>query len=275
MMRSTSLSSVAKKVGDSACLVERAIAISPPSIVGRQNTQTAAIMSTPLLREFVTKIHNIHPAINMYISLHKDTFPYFGQISEEVGTMAHITLREDEIDPIRWGEINRMACLENNARIHKNQMLKMIPSIYHLMDNANRIANTLFVRNFHADNNMSVLHSNYSNELPVAHGHNFTMDVHHAKRRKAAISASLAAVIELAGDLLRLINKFFCITFLGKYEVETFTISFYAGPNNEPITFVTDNKGRLFNNADTSSTINDPTNDRMINVKKEYVKEKQ
>jgi len=275
MMNSPLLRALAKSSGESACIVERAIALTPPSLVGRQNNQTAAIMPTPLLREFTKRVQNIHPAINTYIAMHQQSFPYFAPISEEVGSFAHITTRTTETDPSKWAESNRSGCGQRNSRIHTNQKLKMVPSIYHLMDGGERITNAMFVRNLQADNNMAVLHPNYANEAPIAHGHNFAMDVHNAKRRQAAVPACMAVVAELAGDLLRLVNKFFCLTHMGKYETESFNITFYRGPNNEPVTFVTDNKGRLFSNDVTSDTINDPTNDRVINTKAEYIKEKQ
>ena len=268
------LTAISNKIGNAACDVQNAISLLPPSYVGRGNTMTGATMDTAMLREFVTTVQNMHPAINEYIAMHQDTFPYFGPTSEEVGSFAYITIRETETDPSKWGAKNNSACLSNNFRIHKNQTLKMVPSVYQGMDSGNRLVNTLFVRNLQGDNNMAVLHPNYSTEHVLVHGHNFTMDVYTAHKRTAAAPGSLAAVIELAGDLIRLINKFFCLLSLGRYEVETFNITFAEGPNNQPINITVDNKGRLMSNDTKSNTVNDPTNTRMINVDRAYQKEK-
>jgi hypothetical protein len=254
--------------GDSACLVERAITLTPPSSVGRQNTQTCATMPTPVLREFTNLVQNLHPAINMYLAMHQDSYPYFKPISEEVGSFAHITMRMNEIDPSKWGEINNNNnCLDTNARLNKHQSQKMIPSVSGLIENGAKLVNVIFARNMQADNNIAVLRPNYSNESPIAHGHNFCMDVHNAQRRRSAIGGSMTTVMTTLGDLLRLLNKFFCIFKLGNYETESFNISISTGPTNTQITTVTDSKGRVFSNGSQSNTLNDPTNDRMINAK--------
>lgn len=270
------LTLLSNKIGNAACAVEKALSLLPPSFVGRGNTLTGATMNTALLREFVTTVQNMHPAINEYIAMHQDTFPYFAPTSEEVGSFAYITIRETETDPSKWGKKNNSGCLDNNSRIHKNQTFKMIPSIHQGMDTSNRLVNTMFVRNLQGDNNMAVLRPNYGGEHVIVHGHNFTMDVFHAGRRKNAVPGSLAALMELMGDLIRLINKFFCLLSLGKYELETFNITFaQGGPNDSPLTIVVDNKGRLISTDSKPNTVNDPTNDKMINAKTEHKQEKQ
>jgi hypothetical protein len=259
---------VALNAGESACVVERAIAITPPSAVGRQNTQTCATMSTPMLREFITLVQNLHPAVNMYLALHQDTYPYFKPISEEVGSFAHITIRLNETDPSKWGQSSsNNNCLDTPSRLTKHQSQKLIPSIAGLMETSNKLVNAIFVRNMQADNNIAVLRPNYSSEAPIAHGHNFCMDVHNAQRRRAAIGGCLATIMALVGDLLRLLNKFFCIFQLGNYETESFNITISTGANNTNINIVTDPKGRVFSNEPISNTVSDPTNDRMINAK--------
>jgi hypothetical protein len=112
------LTAISTQIGNAACAVNDALSLLPPSSVGRQNTITAATMSTPLLREFVIYIQNLHPAINEYIAMHGDTFPYFAPTSEEVGSFAYITIRQNETDPSKWANKNPSACLSNNYRIH-------------------------------------------------------------------------------------------------------------------------------------------------------------
>jgi hypothetical protein len=151
----------------------------------------------------------------------------------------------------------------------------MIPSVGQNMDKSNRLANALFVRNLQGDNNMAVLHPDYSNEHAIVHGHNFTMDVYMSNRRKSAVAGSTANLLKLIGDLIRLINKFFCTISLGKYEVETFNISFASGSPSQNTTVTVDNKGRIINTSTAANNLNDPTNSRMINVGKDYQKKEQ
>lgn len=270
LTNSPELKQLSSKVGNAACQANDIAAQLPPSKVGRQNNEFAAIMPAPLLREFVNFAHNIHPALNMYFQLHEGNFPYFKQISEEVGRFAHISMRPTEIDPMSWPKMNGVNCLNTNSRMDSNTLQKMFPSTFFQMDNASNLLNSMFLRNLRPDNNMSCLHPTYSKEQPVAHGHNHCMDVFGAKRRTDAVPGSAAVVMEKSGDSLRLVNKFFPVRQIGKYETETFNVSLNHGPNGEPITFITDSRGRLMNNSPESNTIDDPTNERVITSQDEY-----
>lgn len=332
------LTDIANTVGSATQSVLSLANQLPASLCGRQNTEFAAIMPTPLLREFVGFVHNIHPAINMYLQMHEGCFPYFQQISEEVGRFAQIAMRASEISPMDWPKMNGVNCLNTDTRMDKNTLLKMMPSIFFQMDNASNLLNSLFLRSMRPENNMALLQPNYgksvaklqkesdlliessgkdlenannefnlgnfdkaeelkivaSNKLarvkdiqntiktgqaeltaqPVAHGHNFCMDVFGAKRRIDAIAGSAAIVMQKAGDALRLVNKFFPVRQVSKYETETFNITLNRGPNGEPITFITDKRGRLAHVGPTSDSISDPTNDEKLTAKDEHVNEK-
>jgi hypothetical protein len=271
---SNALRNIALQVGEATCRAETLNNQLPPSKVGRQNNEFAAIMPAPLLREFVTFAHNIHPALNMYFQLHAGNFPYFQQISEEVGRFAHITSRSSEIDPMKWPKMNGVDCLDTNSRMDANTLGKMFPSTFFQMDNASNLLNSLFLRSMRPENNMSFLKTEYSQEQPIAHGHNFCMDVFGNKRRVDAVPGCAAVVMQSSGDSLRLIDKFFPVRQVGKYETETFNITLNHGPNGEPMTFITDSRGRLFNNSEESTAIDNTTNDRMITAKDEYKEEK-
>jgi hypothetical protein len=267
------LRNVASRVGDSACLANDLQVQLPPSKVGRQNNEFAAIMPAPLLREFVTFAHNIHPALNMYFRLHAGNFPYFQQVSEEVGRFAHISSRNSEIDPMRWPRMNGVNCLDTNSRMDSNMLGKMFPSTFFQMDNVSNLLNALFLRGMRVDNNIGCLKPNYSQEQPIAHGHNFCMDVFGNQRRVDAVPGCAAVVMNLAGDALRLVNKFFPVRQIGRYQTESFNISLNHGPNGEPITFITDSRGRLFNNSSKSNNLDDPTNAELIVARDEYKEE--
>jgi flagellar motor protein MotB len=338
---SNALKNVASQVGDATCRAETLNGQLPPSKVGRQNNEFAAIMPAPLLREFVTFAHNIHPALNMYFQLHAGNFPYFQQVSEEVGRFAHISSRITELSPLVWPLIGNPNCLNTNTRFDTNTMLKMFPAMFSQMDNASNLLNSLFLRSMRPDNNMALLKPEYGSDIqsaekklqqekdayiakseskikdadtaiaagdskkakelldeaqqntdlakikqnelaqirqkksgPYAHGHNFCMDVHGNQRRVDAVPGCAAVVMESSGDSLRLVNKFFPVRQVGKYETETFNITLNHGPNGEPVTFITDSRGRLFNNSNESNTTDDATNERMITAQDEYKEEK-
>ena len=348
LTNSPELKQMSNKIGNAACQANDIASQLPPSKVGRQNNEFAAIMPAPLLREFVNFAHNIHPALNIYFQLHNGNFPYFQQISEEVGRFAHITMRATEIAPLLWPKMGGVSCLSTNSRMDANTLLKMFPSMFYQMDNASNLLNSLYLRSMRPENNMSLLQPDYgqdktltpeefkkkktdfkkrstdtiaeaeellaspdassdqieameaklkslnaeakelaeegkevaksqktaSKSKPKAHGHNYAMDVFGAKRRVDAVPGSAAVVMEKSGDSLRLINKFFPTRQIGRYKTEEFEISLNHGPNGEPMTFITDSRGRLMNNTTSSNSIDDPTNERVITSQEEFKDEK-
>ena len=344
LTNSPELKQMSNKIGNAACQANDIASQLPPSKVGRQNNEFAAIMPAPLLREFVNFAHNIHPALNIYYQLHNGNFPYFQQISEEVGRFAHITMRATEIAPLLWPKMGGVSCLSTNSRMDANTLLKMFPSTFYQMDNASNLLNSLYLRSMRPENNMSLLQPDYGQDKtltpeefkkktedfdkrsdnaskeaqailaspnaspdqvkameaklerlnaegkellkegkeivksqkskPKAHGHNYAMDVFGAKRRVDAVPGSAAVVMEKSGDSLRLINKFFPVRQVGRYKTEAFEISLNHGPNGEPVTFITDNRGRLMNNTSSGNSIDDPTNERVITSQEEFRDEK-
>lgn len=260
---------------NAACEIQNVLTNLPPSSIGKSDPRTFAIMPNPLLREFINRSQKLHPAINMYIQMHIGTFPYYQQISEDIGQYAAVTMNTTEIDPILWPNSNGISCSTTNSRLSKRSYLKMLPEVFNLMDSANNLVNAMYLRSMQTDNNMSLLHTGYSRESPIPHGHNFSMDVHNAQRKRAASDACLAAVINLTGDAIRLLNKFFCIKELARYDVESFQITMNEGPNGEPVTYIVDQNNRPMFDGETSNKFNDPTNDRVVNTKEEYRKEKQ
>lgn len=258
------LKSQSTQSAKSALAAKNAVNQMPSSSVGKTHPSTCAIMPTPLLRDFVNKAQKMHPSISTYIQNNIDTFAYFQQISEDVGTLASIVQNKTSIDPMAWPNQNGVNCLETNARMNKNSQLKMPNSNFGLMDTANNLTNSLLLRAKPKSNNMSFMHPSYSKEAPIAHGHNYAMDVFNAKRNIDALAGTMAAVLESAGDILRMVNKFFCIQEKSKYEVEGFEISMNEGPNGEPVTYIVDMSGRPMYDNSISNENTDPTNDKVV-----------
>jgi hypothetical protein len=272
---SSRLLQTASSAAGSALAAVQSVSHMQKSSVRKYNPETCAIMPTPLLREFTNRAQKLHPSINMYIQMHIGTFPYFQQVSEDIGQFASIVQNATSIDPMQWPNKNGVNCLDTNSRMNKNTLLKMAAEVFQLMDDAQNVTNALFLRAMPKQNNMSFMHTGYSKEKPIAHGHNFTMDVFNAQRNVDAIGPCIAAITELTGDVLRLINKFFCIKELARYEVEGFEISMNEGPNNEPITYIVDNTGRPLHDSDEPNDFHDPTNETQLGSKKEYKDELQ
>ena len=269
-IKTPALAGLAMDSAKAAVSVVQAVSRMPPSSVGKQSPMTCAVMPAPLLREFVNRAQKLHPAINMYLQMHIGTFPYFQQISEEIGQFASIVMNTTSIDPMKWPERDGVNCLDTNSRMHKNILHKMPEGIFELMDDASNLVNALFLRALPKGNNMAFMHDKYSKESPIAHGHNYTMDVHNAKRNIDAIGSCVSAITSLAGDVLRLVDKYFCIKELAKYSVEGFEITANEGPNGEAITYIVDNTGRPMYDTDRPHDLTDPTNDLMLTTKIEY-----
>lgn len=271
---SPQLAGLAQQAASAASQAVKTLVHLPRSAVGKLTDMTCAIMPAPLLREFLNRAQKLHPAINMYLQMHIGTFPYFQQISEDIGQFASIVMNQRAVDPMQWPQMGGVDCLETNSRMSKNNLFKMSEDVFNLMDNANNLTNALFLRSMPKQNNMSFMHPQYSKEEPMAHGHNFAMDVHNAARNIAAIAPCVAAVTALAGDVMRLVNKFFCIKELSRTRVEGFEISMNEGPNGEPITYIVDNTGRPMYDTDRTHDLNDPTNDLVVGTKKEQRRER-
>lgn len=254
--------------------VNRAVSQMPPSSVGRTHYETCALMPTPLLRAFVNFSQKLHPSINMYIQNNIYSFPYFQQTSENVGSLASIYQNQTSIDPLNWLNSGGVDCLTTNARMGKNTQLKMPYSVFGLMDGANNLVNSLFLRAMPKDNNMAFLYPSYSTGVPIAHGHDFTMDVFNGQRNIDALEGALAVTMALAGDSLRLINKFFCIQELARYAVEGFEIIMNEGPNGEPVTYIVDMSSRpMYDNIESNENT-DPTNERVVGTSPDCANEK-
>jgi len=272
-LNNSSLKNQAMQSASDTINVNSAINNIDPSSRKNYNKETIAIMPTPLMREFINRSQKMHPAINMYIQNNIGSFPYYQQTSEDVGQYASKTMQRTSIDPISWPLRNGSRCLDTNSLFNINTILKMASNVATLMDDANNLTNTMFLRSMPKQNNMSFMHPSYSSEAPISHGHNFTMDVHNAKREKQAIAPCMSAVIQLAGDVLRLLNKFFCIKELARYNIEGFQIVLNEGPHREPITYIVDNNGMPMNDNDKPNNITDPTNAKTIGTKEKHKEE--
>jgi hypothetical protein len=176
------------------------------SQIGRINNITASSMSNELLREFVARSQSLHPAINAYIQSNIGKYPYHQQISEAVCHFGQIVLKKTQVDPIKRSLSNGDVNMNTNYRLRRNTNTKLFDNIKPVVDMSANLIDVLFLRGMHIENNMSLLHQNYSTGPALPHGHTFTMDVFDKDRSKAAIQPSIMAATQKFGDALRLCN---------------------------------------------------------------------
>lgn len=210
------------------------------SKVGRVNTITANTMPVELLRQFVARCQCMHPAVNTYIQTNIGKYPYFQQISESVCHFGQVVLNKTDVSPIKRSEPNGDVNMDTDFRLRRNTNVKLFDTIKPIVDVSTCLLNTMFIRSMSMDNNMSLLHQEYENESPIAHGHSFTMDVFNAKRTKAAIQPCIMESAKKFGPTLQLCNWAFPVEQQIQKQPQWFTLqaetgSYVADELNRPI----------------------------------------
>lgn len=180
------------------------------SLVGRQNNINCSQMSIPLLREFVSRTQAMHPAINNYIQNNIGKFPYFQQISDEVGSLGKIVLLKTDIPPVDRINSDGKTTMETNSRLSRKTADKLFNKIHTLVDDSANLLDVLFLRAMSVENNMGLLQQSYGKAgTAIAHGHSFCMDAFNAQRNKDAVQPCLMKTIDKFGSRLELCDSFF------------------------------------------------------------------
>lgn len=226
-----------KNLRDLAGSVERAVDITLAAISDVHNTLelindvVGMNMTTPLLREFVAHSSQCHPSVTEYIQQHNGQYPYFQQVSEEVGTMFTIISNAKEIDPMFSLECGQLpnCSLETASRMLRQIYDKIFEPIAGTIEDSNSFLNTLFLRALPCTS-MSHLHPNYSRRAPIAHGHNYCMDPHHRSRAIQAIPEIFERLVHTFGDRLRILNQIFPVDYRVKYEDEIYQVNVEGKP---------------------------------------------
>jgi hypothetical protein len=211
-----------------------------PSLIGRINNTSCSIMPLELLREFVSRCQSIHPAVNTYIQANIGKFPYFQQISESTCGFGQIVLGKTQVDLIKRPNSNGITKMDTSYRIKRIVDQNVFETLRPVVDDTENFADVLFIRAMGVENNMSLLHQDYSNERPIPHGHNFTMDVFDASRSKRAVKPSVEEAIKKFGPALQLCNWAFPVDYqIDKkpqwYTLATETGTYIADELNRPV----------------------------------------
>lgn len=192
------------------------------SLIGRINDTSSALFDTPLLREFVTRANRLHPEISALIQQNIDKFPYFQQISENVGSLYAITSTISSIDPVSWLKSGTQDFFTNNV-LRGTVQPKLFGQVTNMINNADNLLNTLHLRNL-PNNFMGLVKQEYSKGSAIAHGFSGAMDVFHANRAFNAKAAILPKLITKVQDKLRLIDTFFPVVQAVKSENKYYSI---------------------------------------------------
>jgi hypothetical protein len=199
----------------------------PSSSIGRINNITANEMPPEQLREFVVRSQQIHPSVNAYIQNNIGKYPYFQQISEQVGSLGQVVLTPTDIHPIKRIETGGKDSMTTNFPIRRNVEHKVFKNLSTYIDATGSIVNCLFLRSLRAEGNNSILLNGDNTKL--SHGYNFTMDVENASRNNAAIAPSMAKTVQRFGPSLGLLNSFFPLRHQVSNSPEFFEIETETG----------------------------------------------
>jgi hypothetical protein len=209
------------------------------STIGRKNGITANQMSVPQLREFISKSQAVHPSVNAYIQNNIGKYPYFQQISEQVGSLGQIVLTSKDIHPIKRIEIGGKDSMQTDYPIRRNVDQKIFKNVSTLIDASDSLVNCLFLRAMKPDGNNAILLGDQN--TTVSHGYSFTMDTQNAERNKKAVAPCLAKAVQRFGPVTQLLNSFFPVEYQVKLQPELYEITTeggvcYVDKLNRPIT---------------------------------------
>lgn len=183
-------------------------------------------MDIPFLRFFITECQVLHPDITAEIQERIEEFPYFKEVSEQIGM--HLTIIADcnQLDPIYTLDCENLPNdnIRTSARMIRLLFYKMFITIYGMIEDAESFLDCLMLRAMPYEENQGFLNPNYSEKGPMAHGNNHANDVFHLDREVEAIPEVLKKLVEMFKDRLRLLNQIFPITFLVKIDEEVFEV---------------------------------------------------
>jgi|TARA_R110000787_G_scaffold336_8_gene1283 hypothetical protein len=220
-----SLQKLARTADEGVHIVTQEIA-KVRNIAGLINDVTGANMSTPFLRHFVTECQSLHPDVNAFIQNNINQFPYFQQVSEQIGS--HFTIISDvnmisQLFSIECGQlpINNLKTASRMVRLLSSKMFKATAGN---MEDSQNFLDTMSMRNMPYEENFGFLNPNYAQGEAMAHGHNCCMDVFHQKRAENAIPKVLENLMNIFGDKLRLLNQIFPVEYRIKHEEKSYDI---------------------------------------------------
>lgn len=210
------------------------------STVNRINQITTFSMDVPILRSFISKAQDLHPLINDLIQREIGKFPFFQQISENIGLFYNLHIVQDVIDaPARIlsniGLKTTETCNVLRPQLFKKifrPLAEMVEESTNFLDSCMHRCQPLY--------EMGSWMGAYSKGKPLAHGYNNCNDVFHKPRMLEAQKGAMLSLISHFGDRVRLLNSFFPV----KMQVNMFTETDQIQTEHGPV--MVDEHGRGF-----------------------------
>ncbi len=213
--------------------------LSNGSSIGRINNIVANNMDVPMLRAFVNRAQAIHPSVNTYIQQNIGKYPYFQQISEQVGSFGQAVIQPTDIHPIRRIQTSGLTKMDTDYPIRRNTDRKVFNEVSANIDLGQSFVNALFLRAQKPDGNNAMLLD--SNNTSVSHGYSLAHDVANEKRVKKTVAPCLAEAVKRFGPTTQLLDSYFPVEYEVKLEPEYFEIQTENGSSfvdklNRPMT---------------------------------------
>jgi hypothetical protein len=211
------------------------------SSIGRVNNIVANNMSVPMLRAFVSRSQAIHPSVNTYIQQNAGKYPYFQQISEQVGSFGQAVIQQSDIHPIKRIQTSGLTKMNTDYPIRRNTDRKVFGEVSANIDLGQSFVNTLFLRAQNPEGNNAILLD--SNNTSVSHGYSLANDVANENRVKKTVAPCLAEAVKRFGPTTQLLDSYFPVEYQVKLEPEYFEIQTENGSSfvdklNRPMTRV-------------------------------------
>jgi hypothetical protein len=213
-------------------------------------------MSTAHLRSFIQNAQNIHPLINDMIQREISKFPYFKQISEEVGMFFNLHIDKTLVNAEQILSGNRTREYSTNSNIKPRLYNNTFKPIADMVEDGMNLVDSFMHRALPLGDNIK----NVAGD--IAHGFNGVRDVLHHARALGAKNGSLIVLMDGVGEQLRLLNTFFPVTFTRNNDTTSGELTTEHGP------LMVDEHGRHY-----GGNINDAPRDDLENLGSSRVKQ--
>ena len=191
--------------------------------IQRVNPTTLPQLNTTHLRYYVDQIGGMHPAVLQYIQDNDDQFPYFRQISEEVGTMHTIAADVNDTNLLGWcgsGAFEKDK-FEVSSSMRRGSYNKMFPEIAAIFDQGDATVGCHAVRRM-GNNSFGKVFDDHHPTI-TSHGFNDATDVHHNARAGNARPKVRDKVISRFEDQVRMLDRY--MPMRGVFTVENLVYS--------------------------------------------------
>jgi len=187
--------------------------VAPSSNIGRLSSITANDMNPAFLREFVRRSQNINPAVFTFIQHNIGKYPYFQQVSEQVGSLGQAILTKRDVKLEDRVKTNGKNSWQTSYPVRRNSDIKIFSQISSNIDISDAFLDVCFLRCLSSSNNGAILEKS---DTSISHGFDLSPDILNKDRVKKSSAPCLAEAVNRFGPTIKLLDTFFPV----KYEVK-------------------------------------------------------